>query len=153
MELTSVAEAEYPALIALWEASVRATHDFLSEADRLFYRERMPGYLRAVRLVAARDDGGRIVAFLGMAGATGSIEMLFVAPEWRGRGIGARLVRYAVDELGCRRVEVNEQNTQAEGFYRRMGFVRRGRSDFDGEGKPYPILQLELADDEEGFRK
>ncbi|WP_297829460.1 hypothetical protein [uncultured Rikenella sp.] len=87
MELTSVAEAEYPALIALWEASVRATHDFLSEADRLFYRERMPGYLRAVRLVAARDDGGRIVAFLGTAGATGSIEMLFVAPEWRGRGI------------------------------------------------------------------
>ncbi len=84
------------------------------------------GYLRAVRLVAARDDGGRIVAFLGTAGATGSIEMLFVAPEWRGRGIGARLVRYAVDELGCSRVEVNEQNTQAEGFYRRMGFIRRG---------------------------
>ena len=93
------------------------------------------------------------MAFLGTAGATGSIEMLFIAPEWRGRGIGARLVHYAVDELGCSRVEVNEQNTQAEGFYRRMGFVRRGRSDFDGEGKPYPILQLELADDEEGFRK
>lgn len=145
VELTPVDEAEYPQLVAVWEASVRATHDFLRDSDREFYRERLPGYFGAVRLTAARELGsGRIVAFLGTAGD--GIEMLFVAPDDRGRGLGRRLVEYAVRVLGCRRVEVNEQNGQAVGFYERMGFRQAGREAVDGEGLPYPILRYEWAE-------
>lgn len=140
--ITPVSEAEYPELAEVWEASVRATHRFLKPGDLEFYRGRLNGYLLAVRLTAAREDTGRITAFLGTC--DGNIEMLFVHPECRGRGIGRRLVDYAVGELGCNRVDVNEQNGQAVGFYERMGFTRIGSSDFDSEGRPYPILHFGL---------
>lgn len=142
VEITPVSEVEYPELAEVWEASVRATHSFLKSGDVEFYRDRLNGYLSAVPLTAARDDTGRITAFLGTC--DGNIEMLFVHPEYRGRGIGRRLVEYAVGELGCNRVDVNEQNGQAVEFYERMGFTRTGRSNFDAECRPYPILHLGL---------
>lgn len=142
VRITAVSKAEYPELAEVWEASVGATHSFLKSGDIEFYRSRLNGYLSAVRLTAARDDAGRITAFLGTCDE--NVEMLFVRPECRGRGIGRRLVDYAVGELGCNRVDVNEQNGQAVGFYERMGFTRIGRSDFDSEGRPYPILHMGL---------
>lgn len=150
MELTAVTVGEYPFLIGLWEASVRATHDFLLLKDVLFYKERLPLYLSAVRLTAARDGSGRIVAFMGTHEA--NIEMLFVDPLFRGEGVGARLVRYAIAELHCNRVDVNEQNGQAVGFYEHMGFRRSGRSELDPEGRPYPILHLKLPSGVAGLR-
>lgn len=145
MELTLVSPDEYPALARLWEASVRATHDFLRPEDLQFYKERIPGYLPAVRLTAARDDSGKLVAFMGTHKQ--SIEMLFVDPAFRGHGIGARLVKYATDGLNCNCVDVNEQNRQAVGFYERMGFRVDSRSACDAEGMPYPILHMKLARD------
>lgn len=143
MEFTSVSQKEYPVLICLWEASVRATHDFLAPEDLQFYREHLPEYFPFVRLTAARDESGRIVAFLGTHDA--GIEMLFVDPAHRGTGIGAQLLRYAIRELNCDRVDVNEQNGQAVGFYEHMGFRVTDRSDCDTEGRPYPILHMKLA--------
>ena len=70
--------------------------------------------------------------------------MLFVAPEYRGQGIGKRLLRYAVDELNAERLDVNEQNPQALGFYLHEGFEVTGRSDTDGLGQPYPLLHMTL---------
>ena len=140
IELTLVEETEYPQLVEVWEDSVRATHDFLRPEDREFYRTRMPHYLRGVRLTAARAADGRIVAFLGTD--EDRIEMLFVHSACRGCGVGKRLITHAIHALGCRCVEVNEQNEQAAGFYRRMGFIPVGRSVRDGEGMPYPLLQL-----------
>lgn len=46
-------------------------------------------------------------------------------------------------------VDVNEQNEQAVGFYKRMGFTINGRTDTDGLGKPYPILQMKLVAESE----
>lgn len=144
IELTPVGTDEYSRLIEIWEASVRATHHFLQPGDVKFYRSQLPVYFGVVRLAAARDTAGVIRAFLGTC--DGNIEMLFVGPDDRGRGIGKTLVRYAVERLGCRRVDVNEQNGQAVGFYEKMGFRETGRSAVDGEGRPYPILHLELPD-------
>lgn len=42
-------------------------------------------------------------------------------------------------------VDVNEQNTQAVGFYARAGFTVTGRSPVDDEGRPYPLLHLALT--------
>ena len=41
-------------------------------------------------------------------------------------------------------VVVNEQNNQAVGFYKHIGFNTYKRSDLDGEGKEYPILHMRL---------
>ena len=70
--------------------------------------------------------------------------MLFVDPAFRGMGLGRHLVEYAIDRLHVTRVDVNEQNEQAAGFYARLGFRYVSRSETDGSGKPYPILHLEL---------
>ena len=74
-----------------------------------------------------------------------SIEMLFVAAEARGRGIGSALMRQAL-ALGASRVDVNEQNPQALGFYRRFGFEVASRDKLDSLGLPYPILHCALSE-------
>jgi len=137
---------DYPALAELWEASVRATHHFVSEADIHSFKPLVRDvYLGAVTLTCAFDGhrAGRALGFSGVAG--GKIEMLFVAPPAFGRGIGTMLLRHAVETLGAREVDVNEQNAGAVEFYLRQGFVVVGRSEVDGTGRPYPLLHLRLA--------
>ncbi len=73
------------------------------------------------------------------------IEMLFVHADARGKDIGKTLLNYAVDNLGAKFVDVNEQNGQGVGFYMHMGFRVIGQSDFDGQGGPFPLLHLEFG--------
>lgn len=42
------------------------------------------------------------------------------------------------------KVDVNEQNNHALGFYEHIGFKVVGRSPLDGQGEPYPILHMAL---------
>jgi GNAT superfamily N-acetyltransferase len=62
--------------------------------------------------------------FLGQPGLY--LEDLFVLPEWRGRGVGRRLLTHLASiavERGCGRMEwaVLDWNESAIGFYRRLG--------------------------------
>ena len=84
-----------------------------------------------------------MVGFIGVHGD--NIEMLFVHNDYRGKGIGKRLVLHAMRELHVCKVDVNEQNAQAAGFYERMGFRTRAKSALDNEGKPYPILHMQIS--------
>jgi len=136
--------AEYPALVAIWRSAVRATHNFLEPADF----DRIEGalatdYLPAVTLVVAERDG----AAVGFAGVLdGSLEMLFVSDDARGGGVGSALLSEVIAAHGVTRVDVNEQNPGALGFYEHRGFRVTGRSPLDGDGRPYPIVHLELAE-------
>lgn len=135
--------SDYRALTELWEASVRATHHFLKREDILFYKTLIFNeYLGAVNLFYKKDALNHITGFLGTSGD--KIEMLFIDPAYRGNGIGRELLNYAVTCLGSEKVDVNEQNEQAVGFYLRFGFEVTGRSEVDSMGKPYPILNMEL---------
>ncbi|WP_338046815.1 GNAT family N-acetyltransferase [Oleidesulfovibrio alaskensis] len=107
MNIVAAAQEDYPEILAVWEASVRATHDFLTEDNIQFFKPLiLKEYLPAVDLYCAKDETGRIHGFLGVAEQ--NIEMLFLAPESRGRGLGKLLVNFAVAELGSVRVDVNE---------------------------------------------
>ncbi len=144
-EILPVLAREYAELTALWEASVRATHHFLKEEDILFFRPLIQHeYLKAVQLFCKKDTANNITGFLGVS--EDKIEMLFIDPVLRGKGIGKSLLVYAVETLGIRKVDVNEQNEQAVGFYERFGFRVIGRTEVDSMGKPYPILNLALAE-------
>ncbi|HBL03781.1 MAG TPA: acetyltransferase [Aeromonas salmonicida] len=144
MKIEQAKTRDHSTLISIWEASVRATHHFLPEAEIDVLKPLiLEHYFAAVDLVCARDETG-IAGFCGVH--DGNIEMLFLAPEARGRGIGRLLVAHAISRQGATRVDVNEQNVQALGFYQRMGFVVVGRSPLDGQGKPYPLLHMVLAD-------
>ena len=131
-------------LLQLWETSVRATHGFLSEAEIGKIRGYVPRALREVpRLVVAETDSGRLAGFLGADGPR--LEMLFLAPEERGAGLGRRLLEYGMGNLGIRELTVNEQNPQAVGLYTHMGFQTYRRTARDEEGNPYPLLYMKLG--------
>ncbi|MBD8387529.1 GNAT family N-acetyltransferase [Dysgonomonas sp. BGC7] len=141
--IVSAVKKDYPVLIDIWESAVKATHHFLSDEDFEFYKSHIPIYFQHVTLFVYKDDKGVIKGFLGVE--DDSIEMLFVDNESRGTGIGRVLLDYAVNTLNTRRVDVNEHNTQALEFYYHFGFREVDRSEYDGEGKEYPILHLEKS--------
>ncbi|RYZ00320.1 MAG: GNAT family N-acetyltransferase [Chitinophagaceae bacterium] len=132
---------DYDEVLQVWEDSVRATHHFLREQDFELFRSLLPQLLEVVDLHCTRDEAGRISGFLGTS--NGKIEMLFMRPDQRGKGIGMALTRFALDTLGISKVDVNEQNVAALGFYRHAGFCVTDRSATDSAGRPYPILHLE----------
>jgi len=138
-----VTPREWGELLEVWESAVRATHDFISEEDLQFYKKAIPErYLPELCVYCLRNEAGRMLGFLGVSPS--EIEMLFVRDEARGRGVGRELLEYATGVLGLTRLWVNSQNGQAAGFYRRMGFRETGRCERDPEGKPYPLLRMEL---------
>ncbi|WBL44748.1 GNAT family N-acetyltransferase [Algoriphagus halophytocola] len=142
-QINSLERNDYVELLELWEASVRASHDFLQESDIMYFKPLILNtYFDAVALRGVKGATGEILGFLGVADQ--NLEMLFVHPDAMGKGIGRCLLSYAVSELEVKKVDVNEQNPQALAFYQRFGFKVIGRSELDGTGKPYPILHLEL---------
>tara|TARA_B100000683_G_scaffold149091_2_gene144323 strand:+ start:1019 stop:1453 length:435 start_codon:yes stop_codon:yes gene_type:complete len=143
MEIVVGVESDYQEIVAVWEASVQATHDFLAEEDIQFFKPLILNeYLAAVTLYCAKNEDGTILGFIGVA--EHNVEMLFLAPESRGKGIGRVLLQFAINNLGATKVDVNEQNPSAVGFYEHMGFKVVGRSPLDGMGKPFPLLHMEL---------
>ena len=144
MNIEYVTKAEHQQLLDIWEASVRATHDFLNEND---LQELKPlileHYFDAVDLRCAKTSNGEILGFCGVH--DGNIEMLFISPDARGKGIGRLLANHAIHIQGATNVDVNEQNEQAIGFYLHLGFVVNSRSPIDGQGKPYPLLHLAIS--------
>ena len=135
---------DFPRVVEVWEASVRATHHFVSEADFQVFKPLVRDALvHMPHLACVRDSQGQIAGFIVVA--HGKVEMLFMHPAARGQGGGRRLLTHAVARFAATTLDVNEQNAPAVGFYGRMGFEVVGRSERDGMGKPYPLLHLRLA--------
>lgn len=128
-------------LLQVWERSVQASHDFLSASEIEQIKCYVPQALAEVpHLLVVVDEVGRPLGFMGIADT--SLEMLFLAPEARGQGIGRRLLQYGIAHHGVNTLTVNEQNPQARGFYEHMGFVVERRSELDEQGNPYPLLYM-----------
>ncbi|WP_139650580.1 GNAT family N-acetyltransferase [Raoultibacter phocaeensis] len=148
MEIKPVAKPErterlVEELARLWEASVRPTYAFLSETDVVDLRPEVRAGLAAIDCLAvAFDDEAHVIGFVGVEGD--KVEMLFVAPEAFGAGVGRKLLERATRELGARKLDVNEGNPGARGFYEHLGFEVVGRSEVDDQGRPFPLLHMEL---------
>lgn len=124
----------------IWEASVRASHHFLTEEDMLHLLPEVEGGLRYVDTLLVVKTGNGPVGFMGVQDC--KIEMLFLNPCCFRRGIGRKLVLYAFEKLDVEFVDVNEQNPSGIAFYESMGFKVFKRNAFDGEGRPFPILEM-----------
>jgi putative acetyltransferase len=136
-------QSDYPELASLWEDSVRATHNFLPDSYILMLKELvLDQYLDAVTLFCTKNAQQRITGFAGVT--VGKVEMLFIDPGYRGQGIGKLLLDHAIDHFHAERLDVNEQNHQARGFYLKQGFEVIGREEQDGMGQPYPLLHMRL---------
>jgi putative acetyltransferase len=137
--------SDRPRMLDVWERSVRATHDFLSETDVLGLEPLVEAELEAGAIdwsVLAAAEA--VVGFLGLAGNT--IEALFLDPDHLRRGGGRMLVEHAQRlARGPLTVDVNAQNAAARLFYDALGFVVAGRSHTDSAGRPFPILHMKRA--------
>ncbi|MES2026370.1 MAG: acetyltransferase [Pseudomonadota bacterium] len=142
--ISTVTQDEFEVLTGIWEQSVRATHDFLSEDDIDMLRPKvLNDYLPLMALRVYRNEQEKILGFVGAL--NGKVEMLFIAPDSRGAGIGKALLKYAVNIMAAHELDVNEQNPQALGFYQHMGFQVVGRSAVDGLGNPFPLLHMKFS--------
>ncbi|MDE5947961.1 MAG: GNAT family N-acetyltransferase [Prevotella sp.] len=131
-------------LATLWEASVRATHHFLCEADIENLKPYVTEGLANISHLYVVSDFDDPTAFIGIQDE--KIEMLFVSPQHLRKGIGKRLVDIAVRNHGTIFVDVNEQNPEARAFYESLGFVEFGRTETDGQGNPFPIIEMRRKD-------
>ena len=131
-------------LLGVWEASVRATHLFLSDAEVNRIKEYVPQALGGVEhLIVVENQLNQVIAFMGTESSR--LEMLFLSPSERSRGLGKQLIQYGIANYGIQEVTVNEQNPQAVGFYEHLGFKTYKRADNDEEGNPYPLLYMKLS--------
>ncbi len=128
-------------LVVLWEKSVRATHFFLSELHIRQIATYVPVALQQIpHLLIVRDTADIPIAFMGIEGQ--KLEMLFISPEERGKGIGSKLLQHAVHHFSVHELCVNEQNPAARSFYEHNGFKVYKRTEFDEQGNPFPLLYM-----------
>lgn len=133
---------DYPRIMEVWESAVLATHDFLAEEDFMYFKEVIPrDYLPNLEVYLIEDDQ-EVKGFAAVA--EGNLEMLFIHDNARGKGYGKALYNFMKEKTGLTKVDVNEQNPQAIGFYEKMGFRQIGRSEKDSSGKEYPIIHMSL---------
>ncbi|AXL93060.1 GNAT family N-acetyltransferase [Streptomyces sp. CB09001] len=113
-----------------------------------------PDYIEAHRVfvaVGADDQGGRVLGFYSLVLAPPELDLLFVADEAQGRGIGRLLVAHMRSEAraaGLDRVKV-VSHLPAEGFYHRAGAVRTGTALANPPAVPWdrPEFEFRVAAD------
>ncbi|UDN61908.1 acetyltransferase [Clostridioides sp. ES-W-0016-02] len=142
-EVKQSSAKELQEMLQIWESSVRATHDFLTKKDIESLKPVVKIGLTQVETMVCLKVDNMIKAFMGID--KDKIEMLFIKDEYRGNGIGKKLILYAIDKYNIKYVDVNEQNKKAVGFYIHLGFKEFDRSEIDGQGNPFPILHMRLS--------
>jgi putative acetyltransferase len=145
MQIDTTTKSEYSELIEIWESSVRATHDFLSDENISSLKPLiLEHYFDAVDLRVAKNKNDEITGFIGVSDC--NVEMLFISPDNRNKGVGSLLLKYAIENQSANKVDVNEQNPEAVGFYKHLGFSVTGRSPLDGQGNAFPLIHMELTE-------
>ena len=128
-------ESDYPGMDALQRASGRALCAGWYEPEAIEAWLGQPKPERYTRGAAAGDqyfldfEGECLVCFGGINMGDACIRALFVHPEYAGRGLASEMMTFMLDRLrgaGLRQVCV-ESSLNAQGFYRRFGFVEAAR--------------------------
>lgn len=113
----------------------------VSEADEVDDKDD-----QAIHLLATVDGAPMGSARLILMGETGKIGRVCVLPQARGTGLGAALMRAAIEELrrqpGITRAKLGAQ-THALGFYERLGFTAEGPV-YDDAGIPHRDMVMVL---------
>lgn len=143
-EIAKYSDTYKQQVLAVWERSVLATHDFLTPTDFKEIKELVTSINFNDFQVFCLISENVIAGFIGIAEK--KVEMLFLDPKYFGLGLGHKLLSFAVKELNADKVDVNEQNTKALKFYQKFGFETFERTDKDDQGRSYPLLRLKLVE-------
>ena len=134
-------DQDLPRIMEIWCQAVDATHDFLTPNDRTAIEAELAVFFPKVNLLLAVDATDKPLGFMFLH--EGHLEALFIDPNQHGKGIGKAFIQKALADHPNLTTDVNEQNSKALGFYRRVGFEPTGRSPIDGQGRPYPLIHLQ----------
>ena len=159
MFVRTASERDLPAIRALLVKTWHATYDDIYGVDRVTAITNEWHSIPSLQARLTRPNSEFLVAddakaISGMAfaaavedGNTVMLHQLYVAPAHQGVGVGAMLLR-EIEELfpdaRLVRLEVEEANAPAIGFYRAQGFTEAGRTANCGGGQSgIPALILE----------
>ncbi len=128
MDYRAMTIDDHPAASALWRATPGVG---LSSADT---REAVQAFLaRNPGLSFVAEEGGALVgtALAGSDGRRGYLYHVAVQPDFRGRGVGARLVELCLDALRAQGIAkchlfVMADNAPGIAFWKAVGWQPRG---------------------------
>jgi predicted GNAT family N-acyltransferase len=94
--------------------------------------------------VIAENAGDGIIG-TGRLHPSGKVGRMAVSAEWRGRGVGAAILRKLLEQAAASGLEAVYLHAQVPvlGFYARFGFVAEG-PEFDEAGIPHRLMRLQL---------
>ena len=137
MKFTKAIHSNIPELVELLKTLFEQEAEFEpdSEAQRKALSKIILDPKIGIVLVARSDEKimGMINLLFTESTALGSkvaiLEDMVIQPTSRGDGIGSQLIDYAIGEArkeGCKRITLltDIQNTQAQSFYQKKGFVK-----------------------------
>lgn len=121
-----------PACVAMFTEEVGVSP--MAGDGGLLYQARVAELVGSGRSFARIDDHGKVVFKAEIGAATAQacqIQGVWVAPEYRGRGLAApgmaAVLRYALSDVApVVSLYVNDFNTAARRTYRRVGFQEAG---------------------------
>ena len=132
---------DVPRALEIWRTAVDLTHGFLTPQDRAEIDVMVAEeFLPKAELWLAMNGDDYPIGFLVMDGDM--IDALFIDPAFHGQGFGTALLDHALTLSPDATVDASEQATNALPFYLSRGFRIVGRSETDGQGRPYPLIHL-----------
>ncbi|MBC5620931.1 MULTISPECIES: GNAT family N-acetyltransferase [Butyricimonas] len=136
-------EEMFERMLEIFEASVRATHDFYTEEDIERHLSMVRNSLSCpCHYFCIDKENGNIVGFVSLIGRY--IDMLYVHPDYFSMGYGRELLDIALNEFRADTLCVLEQNTRALEMYKRRGFVVERRMEAGEEDEPCPVLYMRM---------
>jgi ribosomal protein S18 acetylase RimI-like enzyme len=117
MTIEPLTPAHLDGLIALFAAE--GWNEYSDDVERTYRALSAPG---VTTLVA--NAGGRVVGAIQVQSdgvIQAHLSLLLIDPEWRGRSLGSRLLRDALERAGGLQLDIR---TRTEGYYERLGASR-----------------------------
>jgi ribosomal protein S18 acetylase RimI-like enzyme len=111
------AQAHLDGLIAL--VAVEGWTEYTDDAERTYRALTAPGVTTLVAIVGGNVVGAVQVQSDGLIQA--HVSMLLIDRNWRGVGLGSRLLRQGLERAGGLQLDIR---TRTEGYYERLGASR-----------------------------
>lgn len=136
-----------PAMLEIWEDSVRASHFFLKDSDIVEIKQEVKAAFSSLQNILVAKLNNDFAGFIGVSEKM--IEMLFASPKFFNLGLGKRLILEACNAFFAKQDEIlvdcNEQNERGLKFYQKLGFKQLGRSEKDSSGRDFAIIHFSIT--------
>lgn len=139
LQIRAASEADLPSILALYvEVEDDSRVLSIEKARSIFARmQSYPDYKVYVAMFGGSIVGTFALLIMDnlahMGAPSGVVEDVVVQKDWRGKGVGKQMMRFAMDrcrERGCYKLALssNLKREVAHGFYDGLGFQRHGYS-------------------------